>query len=97
MRFSDLYLAPTFSTASLIKSATRSGAASIAKWPVGTVIVVAFILAASVASSSGEMVRSLDAMTNQAGLFFHDGFVAGAPRAAPAVGPCVANKIIFST
>jgi len=45
------------------------------------VIVVAFILVASVFSSSGETVRSLAAITNQVGLFFHAGIDASPANA----------------
>src|SRR5260370_36635218 len=79
-----------------MRSVTSTGCESIATWLEGTAIEVALILRANVSSSSGEMVRSFVAMTNQDGLFFHAGAITGAPNATPAVGPSVTSTCCLS-
>ena len=59
-------------------------------------IDVAFIVAASAFSSSGETARSLVAITHQDGLVFHAAVVIVAPKTAAAVGPCAAVNSCLS-
>ena len=59
----------------------------MATWLEGSVIEVAFILAASAFSSSGGIARSLPAITNQDDLVFHAAVVIVASKAAAFVGP----------
>ena len=59
--------------------------------------VFAFILLSVLISCSGEIIRSLEAITNQLGLECQAAVLIGVPRIAPCVASCVVTNVFFSS